>query len=126
MEINLKPEKPLEINLKPDTIEEPTEIVNIQVNQTVKRKYQLGKKNRELGLFIPNKKTQKEKMELIKKIKSTASEDMKKALKKQGLIQVGSSAPTEVIRNIYNNAQLAGIVFNENKDILLSNLIDDN
>ena len=51
---------------------------------------------------------------------------MKKALKKQGLIQVGSSAPTEVIRNIYNNAQLAGIVFNENKDILLSNLIDDN
>ena len=114
------------LEIKPIHTEEPTEIVNVKVNQTIKRKYHLGKKNGKLGLFIPNKKTQKEKSEMIKKINSTENDVMKKTLKEQGLIQVGSSAPSEVIRNIYNNSQLAGIVINENKDILLSNLLDDN
>lgn len=117
--------KEKEIEIVKEVLEPETEIVNIQVNQTIKRKYHLGKKNGELGIIIPNKKTQKDKSELIKKIKSTTSEDMKKTLKKQGLIQVGSCAPNEVVRNIYNNAQLAGFVFNENKDVLLSNLLDN-
>ena len=44
-------------------------------------------------------------------------------MKDHNLIKVGSNAPTDVIRKLYESAMLAGEVTNNNKDTLLHNFI---
>jgi len=46
-------------------------------------------------------------------------------LKQHKLIKVGSSAPTNLIREIYENAKSFGSVVNENKQNLLYNFEKD-
>jgi len=126
--IDLKPVKPDEwnepkIRIKPN-LEPEEEFVN--VNQTIKRTYVIGKKNGKVGMIVPNKKTRKYIAGCIKELRNTPSSEMKEDLKKKGLIQVGSSAPNEVIRNIYEYSRLAGDVQNENTEILMNNLLNDN
>lgn len=115
-------------NLKPEEekLQENTEEELVHVNQTIKRKYLIGKKGNKVGMIVSNKKTRKNISECIKEFKNTPIEKMKEELKKVGLIQVGSSAPNEVVRKIYEYSRLAGDVQNDNKEILMNNLLNDN
>jgi uncharacterized membrane-anchored protein len=51
--------------------------------------------------------------------------EIKKYLHSHGLIKIGSDAPTDVLRNIYENAKLTGDVSNVNKQVMLHNFISD-
>ena len=51
--------------------------------------------------------------------------DINVYLKKQNLIKIGSAAPADVVRQIYESALLAGEITNSNSDILLHNLLKD-
>jgi len=125
IKLDLKPEKPTEpkIQIKPN-LEPEEEIVN--VNQTIKRRYIIGKKGGQVGMIVSNKKTRKDISDRIKELRNTPIDKMKEALKKDMLIQVGSSAPNEVVRKIYEYSRLAGEVQNENKEVLMNNLLNDN
>jgi len=115
------------IRIKPN-LREPEPEEQEERSRTVKLRYNLGKKKggSDVGLIISNKTTRKNVTELIKQMKLTSCDTMKKELKKRGLINVGSTAPLEVVKKIYECSQLAGDICNENKEILMNNLLNDN
>lgn len=108
-----------ETEINPDVEETP-----VKVTRTTKRKYSVGKNKNGVGVIIPGKKTRKKMIENAKDLKKVTNDEMKKILRTKGLIKVGSSAPSEIVRKIFENIQLAGNIINEDKDVLLHNLLN--
>ena len=50
--------------------------------------------------------------------------DVKRFLKKHGLIKAGTTCPNDVLREMYQSAILTGYVSNKNKDNLIHNYIN--
>ena len=101
-----------------------------KIKKTIKRRYTLGKSknprgNNYIGVLVRNKYSRKRAMDATKELKKTPSEDIKKYLRDHGLIKVGSSAPTEICRKMYENCKMAGDIENLDKNILLHNLMND-
>jgi hypothetical protein len=118
------PLDPIEMLSEPVEPESP-----IQVVRTIKRRYTLGKnKNLEkydkIGVLMKGKKTKKNIIEYTKELRKMTNEDIKKKLRSRGFIKVGSTAPPEIVRKIFENMELAGDITNEDKDIHLHNLIN--
>ena len=51
--------------------------------------------------------------------------DVKKYLRKHGLIRVGTSAPNDVTRAMYEDANSAGNVYNRSPEVLLYNYLNE-
>lgn len=78
-----------------------------------KRRMALGKsKNGSIGVLVKNAKTRKDIIKAKNEIQSTKIHDIKNELFKKGLIQAGSTAPDDVLKNIYESSVLAGDVIN--------------
>ena len=107
----------------PETVE-CDEFEPIQLKRTTKRKFTLGKKNNKIGVLIKNKRTKKNALEYSKDLKKITTEEIKKYLRDHGLIKVGSSAPPEIVRKIFENTKMAGDIVNETN--ILNNLIYEN
>ena len=93
--------------------------------KTVKRRITLGKKGRIIGVLIKNRDKRKTIKKEIGNLKKKSIHNIKKYLKKHNLIKIGSTAPEDVLRNMYENSYLAGDVSNKNGDILLHNFIEN-
>ena len=98
-----------------------------RVNQTLKKKkrYTLGKHGDSIGILIKSKATRKKIKREHKNLKKKKIKDIKLYLKKHGLIKVGSNAPEELCRSIYETAVLSGEIYNNNANLLLHNYIND-
>ena len=46
-------------------------------------------------------------------------------MRKHKLLKVGSAAPTDVLRSMYENSVLAGDVHNKNDDVLVHNYMSE-
>lgn len=97
------------------------------IKRTIKKKYTLGKSNvyRKVGILIKNNATRKKIINAQKDLKKKSIHDIKKYLVEHGLLKVGSNAPNNVLRKTYESAMLTGEVVNQNKDVLIHNLIND-
>jgi len=84
-----------------------------------------NKKSRTVHVLIPCHKTRKLRTETQEHYKKTNLTTVKNYLKQHKLIKVGSSAPTILIREMYENAKSFGDVVNENKQNLLYNFEKD-
>lgn len=84
-----------------------------------------SKKTRSVHVLIPCHKTRKLKSEVQESHKKTNLTTVKNYLKHHKLIKVGSTAPTNLIREIYENARSFGDIVNENKQNLLYNFEKD-
>tara|TARA_A100001234_G_C12597696_1_gene373492 strand:- start:214 stop:1131 length:918 start_codon:yes stop_codon:yes gene_type:complete len=93
--------------------------------KTVKRRITLGKKGRIIGVLIKNRDKRKTIKKEVGNLKKKSIHNIKKYLKKHNLIKIGSTAPEDVLRNMYENSYLAGDVSNKNGDILLHNFIEN-
>ena len=92
-----------------------------------KRAVKVGKskKHKTVQIWIACNKTRKQKAEDHESLRKTNLTTVKNYLKHNRLIKVGSTAPTNLIRQIYENAKSYGDVLNENKQNLLYNFEKD-
>ena len=84
-----------------------------------------NKKTRTVQVLIPCSQTRKIRSELQDSLRKTNLSTLKNYLKQRRLVKVGSTAPTNLLRQIYENAKAYGDVINENKHALLHNYEKD-
>ena len=98
-----------------------------KINRTTRTyKYTLGKKNgaRHIGLLIKNRETQKRIKQEVSKLKQQPIQEIKNYLRNKNLIKLGSQAPNDVLRKLYEDSILAGEITNANTNNLVYNFIN--
>jgi hypothetical protein len=88
-------------------------------------KYTLGKKDNIVSVLIKNAHTRKNIVDSIARVKETKITDMKKYLKQHNLLKSGSKCPPDIIKKIYEQSFLCGIIKNHNKDNLIENFLNN-
>lgn len=94
-------------------------------HKTVRRKITLGKHKNKVGVLIKNKKTRKNVKSEIDILKKKSINQIKKYLRKHNFIKIGSSAPNDVLKDMFVDLYTSGDVYNKSADILLHNYIGD-
>jgi hypothetical protein len=91
--------------------------------KTIKRKYTLGKSKikKSVAVLIKDRGTRKKVLAAHKDLKRKEINDIKTYLRQHNLIKIGSNAPNDVLRKIYESAMMAGEITNNNSEILLHN-----
>lgn len=90
-----------------------------------KTRRNLGKKGGKIGILVKNNTTCK-KIETDQEILKTSSlKDVKQHLRKRGLLKIGSSAPPDILRKIYEDSFLTGEVYNKNTGVLIHNYLNE-
>ena len=91
--------------------------------KTTKRKYTLGKSKikRTIGVLVKDRGTRKLILGAQKDLKQKSINYVKEYLRDHNFIKIGSNAPNDVLRKLYESAMLAGEITNSNSDILLHN-----
>lgn len=101
------------------------EIIGIKkiTKKTIKRKYTLGKSKikKTVSVLVKDRGTRKIILAAQKDLKLKEIDIIKEYLRDHNLIKIGSNAPNEVFRKLYESAMLAGEITNSNSEILLHN-----
>ena len=97
------------------------------IKRTITNKYTVGRKigGRKVSVLIKNLKTRRKIQEARKELKKTGTADIKKYLKSHGLLKVGSVAPNNVLREMYESAMMSGEIQNTNGQVALHNFNAD-
>ena len=94
--------------------------------KTIRRTFKVGKsKNKPLvGVLISNKTMRSNISTKKQLLNQTSIDDVKRYLVKHGFIRVGSSAPNDVLRKMYETSMMmCGEIHNHNPDNLLYNFL---
>jgi hypothetical protein len=94
--------------------------------KTIRRTYKVGKSKNapKVSVLISNKTIRKNITMKTKMLKQVPINEIKKYLINNGLIKIGTNAPNDVLRHMYENAILiGGEIQNHNPDNLLYNYL---
>lgn len=96
-----------------------------KIKQTTTKKYKLGRTpgSNVVGVLIKNNETRSRVTNDLGDLKRESIIEIRKYLHNHGLLKVGSDAPPDVLRNMYETAKLTGEVNNVNKQVLLHNFM---
>jgi hypothetical protein len=101
------------------------EIIAIKkiTKKTIKRKYTLGRSKikKTVSILVKDRGTRKLILGAQKDLKRKSINDVREYLRDHNLIKIGSNAPNDVLRKLYESAMLAGEITNSNSEILLHN-----
>lgn len=103
--------------------------VHNKIRKLMKRTYRVGRDKYKptVGVLLPNKTIKNNITSRAFALKQTPIAEVRKYLLKTGFIKVGSAAPNDVLRKIYESIKLIdGDVKNHNPDNLLYNFFNDN
>jgi len=101
--------------------EEEKEGKEIIEEREIKKTFVLGKKNKLVGVLIKNN-TSRRKIEADKiNYKKTSLSTLKNHLKKHNLIKFGTTAPSELLREMYEGSKLCGEISNSNAENIVHN-----
>ena len=94
---------------------------------TSKRKFRLGKdgKKRVISVLVKNNATRRQVKLELGRLKTVSIKDVRQYLKRHGLLKVGSVAPPDVLRKIYEQSVLSGDIHNTAKETLIHNFLND-
>jgi len=94
---------------------------------TSKRKFKLGKdgKKRIISVLVKNNATRRQVKLELGRLKTVPIKDVRHYLKRHGLLKVGSVAPPDVLRKIYEQSVLSGDIHNTAKETLIHNFLND-
>jgi hypothetical protein len=96
------------------------------LRKTITKKFKLGKQSGNfVGVLIKNNDTRKNIQKEHGLLKTKQLADVKKYLVEKNLIKIGSTAPSGIIRNIYEASMLTGEVENIGKGVGLHNFLED-
>jgi hypothetical protein len=101
---------------------------NTKIKKLLRRTYRIGrdKYRPKIGILLPNKTIRSNVTTKSYLLKQTPIDEIRKVLVKQGFIKVGSSAPNDVLRKIYESIQMiGGDINNHNPDNLLYNFFNE-
>ena len=127
-ETKIQPDKPygvLKNGTKPTykiwSRQEPETIEPIIEEREIQRTFTLGKKNKSVSVLIKNNKTRRNNEESKINLKKTSLTTLKNHLKKNNLIKFGTTAPSELLREMYENSKLCGEISNNNPTNIVHN-----
>jgi hypothetical protein len=103
----------------------PTKQSNAKKNGKQTQKMKLGKIGKKVSVLINDNTTRKNIRNEKHLLNITPMKKVKEYLKQNSLLEVGSTAPDDVLRSIYTNAKLSGELENKNGDVLLNNFIKE-
>ena len=75
--------------------------------------------------MVKDRGTRKLILNAQKDLKNKSINQVKEYLREHNFIKIGSNAPNDVLRKLYESAMLAGEITNSNSDTLLHNLLKD-
>jgi molybdenum cofactor biosynthesis enzyme len=87
----------------------------------IQKTFILGKKNKSVSVLIKNNKTRKQNEESKINLKKTSLTTLKNHLKKNNLIKFGTTAPSDLLREMYENSKLCGEISNNNPANIVHN-----
>jgi hypothetical protein len=96
------------------------------MRKTITKRFRLGKQGNVVGVLIKNNDTRKKIQKEHGLLKNKNLSDVKKYLVEQKLMKIGSTAPPNIIRKIYEDSVLTGEVENVAKDVILHNFLEEN
>ena len=88
-------------------------------------KYNLGKKGKNISVLIKNNNTRKKIKQELSILRKKPILEIKEYLYDKNLIKLGTLAPNDVLREIYQQSILSGDLINENKDNLIHNFLNN-
>jgi len=113
---------------KQEALKPKPKIVQKRIKKLVRRTFQVGKNKQKpvVSVLLPNKTIRNRVSSKTYAIKTTPISDVRKYLIKHGFIKVGSTAPSDVLRKMYESLVLIdGDVKNHNPDNLLFNFFQE-
>lgn len=100
----------------------------LKQKRIVRRTYKLGRSqiHPKVSILISNRTIRNRLMTDAQELKQTPMDEVKRFLVKNGFIRVGSSAPNDVLRKMYETAKMmCGEIKNHNPENLLYNFLHD-
>ena len=85
----------------------------------------MGKTKKNISILIKNSKTRRNVQIEMGKLKQKPLSEIKKYLYSKNLLKIGSSAPNDVLRTMYEHAMLTGDVTNTSDGVLLHNFLNE-
>jgi len=100
---------------------QPHEDPIILEEKEIKKTFKLGKSGRTISVLIKNNKTRKKVEDKKTEHKKTQLSTIKNYLKDKNLIRFGTTAPSKLLREMFETSELCGGIMNKNKDVLIHN-----
>ena len=97
--------------------------MRVKIRKTKKKRFRIGKHDDVVGVLLKNKQTQRHIQTQHLSLKQKTIGEIRKYLYEHHLLKIGSNAPPDVLRRMYEDSILTGDVKNTNKDVLLHNFM---
>jgi len=97
--------------------------MRVKIRKTHKKRFRIGKHDNVVGVLLKNKQTQRHIQSQHLTLKQKTIGEIRKYLYDHHLLKIGSNAPPDVLRRMYEDSILTGDVKNTNNDVLLHNFM---